>query len=369
MLRIQLILAASAVISPSVSRAQVTEEPRQVYLRVVFNAEGKLRPTSGCFNAIERVYSRSRWWSEAGAEPGSSEDAFYRVIKAFKAKDRDGLRNLSDPSSREPKVFDAQADAFFQQFGALELSAIPRSIQVESLTVFLLTVVFQGHATSAPMVFRKGGNGQNWFLPDKSKSLAYSLARDWLDAMQQAEISDSLYCQQSAIAQATHRIPLGSDPAVPEKDKSFLYVKGVPANAPAVGQPDIRNSVDAALQTVKTALSSYQGTVLLSPIANVGAKRLKDWWEKASATERSNYVQSVVSQRAVFVFDLSPLLVLYSQSENGIPRVMYFVPDQNNRLMWTNSSYGTTVDRIFKDGVLYDAARATPPFGALALKR
>ena len=354
-------LVASFAIQPRAAFA--ASDASTAYLRLVFNAEGQPEPTSGCFSVRERRYAGARWWSAPdGAEGQGIEHALKQVIAAFKNKDKESLLQLSDPASRDPKIFDQQASAFFQQFSVLNVAAIPNSVQVDSLVIFFITVEYEGKFTSAPLVFRKATESQFWFLPEKSKSLGYSLAREWFEAASKnAQKSDAFYCTTAEIAKASYRMPVSSDPAVAAQDRSYLYLAGfqLGENTPLT---DLKKRIEVTLNTLKASLAGYDGAAPLTTLSAVGEKRLKEWWATADANQRENYISAITTQKPFFVFDLNPLIVLYTKSDDGVPRIMYFTPGQHGALLWTNSAYGTTFDRIFKDGPLYNAAKLVPPF-------
>jgi len=343
---------------------------RTAYLKLVFNAEGKPEPTSGCFNVQEQRYEDARWWSKPEVtERHDVEHLLKKVVATFKNRDRVSLLQMSDPAFRDPKVFDKQAEAFFQQFSVLTVKEIPRSIQINSLILFFLTFDYQGKVSSAPLVFRKASENEFLFLPERSTSLDYFLVSEWFDTLSRsADKADFYYCTSAEIGRASYRVPISSDPAVAAEDRSYLYLAG--SQLGETSPPtELATRIESTLSTLKASLTAYGGAALLPTFGPLGAKRLKDWWATADTSERSNYISAVVTQKPFFVFDLSPLIVLYTKSDDKIPRIMYFTPDEKGSLRWTNSSYGTTLDRIFKNGPLYDAAKLVPPFSSFLIRR
>jgi len=205
-------------------------------------------------------------------------------------------------------------------------------------------VEYEGKFTSAPLVFRKATESQFWFLPEKSKSLGYSLVREWFEAASKnAQKSDAFYCTTAEIAKASYRMPVSSDPAVAAQDRSYLYLAGfqLGENTPLT---DLKKRIEVTLNTLKASLAGYDGAAPLTTLSAVGEKRLKEWWATADANQRENYISAITTQKPFFVFDLSPLIVLYTKSDDGVPRIMYFTPGQHGALLWTNSAYGTTFD-------------------------
>src|ERR1700686_1089594 len=111
---------------------------RQVYVPVTFNAEGTGIRTTACLEVTERVEPQTAWWEDAGASANPPEQAFKAVIAANKRKDRAALAKLADPTQGEgTKDFDDQSIAFFQQFDALKIVAVPKAYEFDGLLVFL----------------------------------------------------------------------------------------------------------------------------------------------------------------------------------------------------------------------------------------
>ena len=67
---------------------------------------------------------------------------------------------------------------------------------------------------------------------------------------------------------------------------------------------------------------------------------------------------------------LLPLLVVYTRTHTREIQVLYFTvaAAAEKRLLWTNSSYLTVSDRVFKQGPLFAAAGSTRPFSSLAIE-
>jgi hypothetical protein len=72
-------------------------------------------------------------------------------------------------------------------------------------------------------------------------------------------------------------------------------------------------------------------------------------------------------ERPVFLIDATPLLVVYTRSQDGV-QVVYFTVGGNNELLWTNIARITDSDKLFKRGVLRDAVSMDKPFGRFAIK-
>jgi len=96
-------------------------------------------------------------------------------------------------------------------------------------------------------------------------------------------------------------------------------------------------------------------------------KRLTDWFASADPSDRRKYVSAVTELQPFFLFDASPLVVVYARSRVGV-QVMYFTLDANSELRWTNSSYIVEADKVYKRGPLYSGAMLDEPFSSLAIK-
>jgi hypothetical protein len=99
-----------------------------------------------------------------------------------------------------------------------------------------------------------------------------------------------------------------------------------------------------------------------------GAGRLKPWLETAPASEADAYKTAFIEQEPFFVFDESPLVVVYTRTRPGQIQVLFFTASADKRLLWTNSSYITVADQVFKQGPMLAAAGAARPFSGLLLK-
>jgi hypothetical protein len=93
-----------------------------------------------------------------------------------------------------------------------------------------------------------------------------------------------------------------------------------------------------------------------------GADRLKQWYSSAQGNERDQYKSAIGDQTPFFLFDLGPVVVVYTRSSTRDVQVMYFTYTASNELAWTNASYITTADDVFKQGPLFEAASTEKPF-------
>jgi hypothetical protein len=344
------------------------ENSRSAYLRMTFSAEGHAIRTTACLHVTERVYPQPAWWEAVSGNASAPERALKAVIAAIKRKDRPALLKLSHPTQgRDPKRFDDQAAAYFQQFEALQLVAIPRAYEFDGLAVFFAKLRMKDQAVFAPFIFAYEDDGSFGFLPYRTETLTYKLVENSFDSTwRTAATATPVYCTQEDIKRATHRISLGSSGGASNQrwQPSQLSLIGAPLDKPGE-LTNIAVRTESAIENLKSAL--VNGRDFVKHMTPEGGRRLKEWFATADQSERSRYQTGVTEQRPFFLFDAAPLVVVYTKSPRGV-QVMYFTLDANGELLWTNSSYITVADGVFKQGPLYNAALLDKPFSSIAIK-
>ncbi|MET0646111.1 MAG: hypothetical protein ABW208_05770 [Pyrinomonadaceae bacterium] len=361
-------LAAALLLLGLGGGAAAAEGGRTVYLPITFRAEAGPLRTSACLQVTERVYPQSAWWNDLAGDATAAERAFKAVVAAIKRRDRDALFNLSDPAQgRDPARFEEQAGAFFEQFAALEMVAVPRAYEFDGLALFFAKFRFKGRTFHAPLAFAYGADGSPGFLPYRTEQLTYFLVSDWFDAPWGPGSTDAAsYCTDEEVKRAGFRVALAAAPPAASKSAppSYLLLSGASLDAP--GQPAAAR-VKSVSAELKTSLASRPEDVL-KYMTPEGGNRLRSWLTTADESERRLYVSSITDSRPFFVIDASPLMVVYTKSPAGAVNVMYFTTAAGDRLLWTNSSHITLSDKVFKRGHVYDSARAERPFAGSAVK-
>ena len=346
--------------------AGITETGRVVYLPLMFHAEAGPLRTTACLQVIENVYGQTAWWQMQRTDEKPSEQAFAAVLKAIRSKDRSALYNLSHSiDGRDPKEFEKQASAFIQQFESIELLAVPRSYEVDGLTIFFSKLRLNNEIFFAPFIFEYDTDGAVRFLPYRTELLTYRLVEDWFSGpWGPATIDVPGYCTDLDIKRARYRISLvpSRSNSTQNTNKSYLFLRGAAADSPGelsalVGQ------VERTLKEMNVAPEKGLDQ-LLKHMTTEGGNRLKAWFASAEQTDRARYMSSITKQRAFFFLDASPLIVVYTKSATGDVQIMYFT-FSNNDLLWTNSSHVTLTDRVFKTGPVYDSSLLSPPFSNL----
>jgi len=61
-------------------------------------------------------------------------------------------------------------------------------------------------------------------------------------------------------------------------------------------------------------------------------------------------------------------MVVYTRSRDGSVQGIYFTSGSRNDLLWTNSSYITVEDKVFKSDASYDSGKLKQPFSNLAIR-
>jgi len=353
--------------------AAMPETGRTVFLPTTFKVEGEAIRTSACLQVTERIYPATAWWELAGGKPGAAEAAFMNVIAAIKGKDRALLLKLTDPTqAHDTKNFDQQAEAFFQQFGFIKLVAVPHAYQFDGLMVFFGKFQAGDQSAFLALSFAVEPDGSFGFLPSRSEKLTYQLLDEWVQSKWGLSGTGSpSYCSEREIKRATHRAALGTLPGATKQtaQSSQLLIGGAPLNAPG-DFADSATRVKAAVEKMKSALSSKGSDELLQCLTAQGAKKLKESLDSASEADVTRYKASIAKEldQPFFFFDASPLMIVYTKSADASIHEFYFTPAANNDLLWTNSSYITISDKVFKQGVLREAAAIAKPFSSIAIQ-
>jgi len=351
--------------------AAMAEQSHRVYLPLTFDTEARAIRTTACLQVNERLYPDSAWWEDGSGNAAAPDRALKAVIAAMKRKDRTALFQLSDPGEgRDPKRFDEQAEAFFRQLEVIHLVAVPRAYEFDGLVVFFGKFRSKKEMAFVPLAFAHEDDGSFGFLPYRTERLTYRLVNHWFDATwRQAATANPTYCTGQDVKRATHRISLASS-AGPQKhawSPSSLFLAGASFEKPGE-HTDLVVRAKSAITEMKSRLVNDDVDGFVKHLTPEGGARLKQWFASADQTDRSRYRGALTEQEPFFLFDASPLVVVYTRSPRGIVQVMYFTLHPTNRLLWTNSSHLTTSDRVFKQGPLHDAALLDTPFKSIAIK-
>jgi len=346
------------------------QNSRLVYLPIIFHSEAQDIRTTACLQVNEHVYPKSAWWEKPISNASMAESAFKEVIAAIKRKDRAALFNLSDPvRGQDPKRFDEQATAFFQQFGTIDLVAVPRAYESDGLIVYFAELRSKGKILFAPFVFAYNADGSVKFLPYRTEQVTYFLVQDWFKAFWGPGKTEApAYCADEVIKSATRRVSLvaKTDTSKQISHPGNLFFTGVSLDTPEelTGHAAL---IKLKFEELKSALPKGIDE-FVRRLTPAGGTRLKNWFNSAGETERNAYKSAVTDQRAFFAIDAWPLIVLYTKSSSGAVQVMYFTANANNDLLWANSSHITVSDKVFKRGMVYNSALLAKPFSNTIIK-
>jgi hypothetical protein len=363
----RLSVAGLLSVMPVLASSGFAQESRTVHARMTFKAEAREMRTSACLQIVERTYPASRWWEAPAAGSDGPDRAFKAVIAAMLKKDRATLLRLTDPSqARDTARFDTQANAFFQQFESIRLLEVPRAFEFDDLVVFFGRFQSGTETALVPMAFAYQGEDSFGFLPARSNKVTFELVNDWFAPRTEDIKATPMYCSDADVKRATHRVELERAAFKP----SALLLTGVSLEGGAA--TGVAQQAAARIEQMKAALKSGAFDAFYQAMTPEGAGRLRQWMATASATERDGYVNAFLQQQPFFVFDQSPLLVVYVRVPRGElePSIhaIYFTSVPGAGLLWTNSSHVTVADKVFKEGPLALASGTRPPFSSLVRK-
>jgi len=350
--------------------AAVAEASHPAYLATVFSVEDKPTNTTACMEVAERTYSRAKWWEDAAASDDPAERAFKAMLAAMKRQDRDGLLQLSHPTlGRDPKRFEEQASAFFQQFQIVVVTSVPKAYELDGLAIFYAKLQIHENSVFVPFLFAREDSGAYGFLPYRTDLLTYQLLDAWFRADRgPAKTEHPAYCTEDEVKHTTHRIalvsPLGSGGNL---HPSVLFLRG--------GSLETTGSLSGTAQQVKTtfeqmaaALKAGNRDEFVKHLTPEGGRRLKEWFASASEADFNVYKDAILKQKPYFFFDVSPLVVVYTKSAKDEVQVMYFTPGPMSKLLWTNSAFLSISDSVYKTGPMLKAAMLEKPFSNIEIK-
>ncbi|OAI20178.1 hypothetical protein A1359_21350 [Methylomonas lenta] len=340
---------------------------KSVYLPIVFHSEAKDILTSLCLGVKEYDYVDNQWWSKPATGAQKPEESFKAVLTAIKAKNKQALYDLSHSEfGRDPKQFDQQAQAYFQQFETIKISSIPVAYGFDGFFVFYVNLEFNNQQAFVPFLFAVDKDGVYKFLPYRIDYIGYSFVNDWFSSSWGRGSETPEYCKTNDYKNSTYVYPLLSplaDFLFP--DKSRVLLKGTDLKKKSV-KDSVFKEIGAIIQQISTAdvLKDGVGGVIKYMSPESGG-RVKDWFAQVGNEEKIAYVNSLVKLDPYFIFDAQPLYITYVSTPSGV-RVMYFVASGNSKPYWANASHVTDLDKLFKKGEFYDSSLKKPPFGSFA---
>jgi hypothetical protein len=326
------------------------------YLPLTFVSDTGPIQTKACLQVTERIYPETKTWQGFGPSADGPEKAMESLIAVFKRKDREALWQMSDAVlGRDPKQFDDQANAYFSQFETAEIASIPRAYEFAGFVVFFARLHWTGQTFSSAFIFHRGKDGAFGFLPYRTNDLTFQLVREWFDTpWGPGKAAEPSHCSTETVSHLNLRVPTSTSIVTPVP---YLYLKGAP-----VAESNLLAGVNATLQGMKKALADDDWIDPFSAyLAPAGSVRLKEWYRTADQRDKRMYKQHITEQEPFFIFDASPLVVVYTRTPSRLVQVMYFLAS-GNHLVWTNATRATVVDKLFKSGPLFEAAMLDKPF-------
>ncbi len=355
------------IVAAMIANYAYAADGKSVYLPIVFHSEAKDLLTGLCLGVKEYDYAENNWWSKPATGVQKPEESFKVMLAAIKSKNKQALHELSHPEfGRDPKQFDQQAQAYFQQFETIKISAIPVAYGFDGFFVFYVNMEFNNKQAFVPFLFAVDKDGVYKFLPYRIDYIGYSFVNDWFSSSWGRGSEKPEYCQTKDYKNSAYVYPLLSPLAgfdFPDKSRVFLKSTDLKKKS---GKNTVFKEIGAIIQKISTAdvLKDGVGSVIkyMSP---EGGGRVKDWFAQAGNEEKSAYVNSLIKLDPYFIFDANPLYITYVSTPSGV-RVMYFVASGNSKPYWVNASHVTDLDKLFKKGEFYDSSLKKPPFGSFA---
>jgi hypothetical protein len=359
-------LLAAVVLLNLVCGSALAQDAGSVFLPLSFHSDtatGELR-TSACLQVLERQYPDNPWWERTNRMTPAAE-VFKQFIAAVKGGNYSAFQELSDASQvKDAAEFKKQATGYFEQAQAFEFISARRAYEFDGLIVFFAGMRDRsdGRTGFSPLVFAVQGQSFK-FSPNRTKLITYELVSDWFSAEWGPSGAGSpSYCSDADVKRATHRLSLAGVTPTP----SVLLLTGAPLDAPGT-LAGVAARVSAAVEAMKGALIRTPDEFARHMTPKGAGQHLK-WWPTATEFQRTVYRDAILSQRPFFVFDASPLLVVYTKSPTGVTQVMYFTSDATGALRWTNSSWATSADGVFKNGPLLKSAKLAKPFSDIGTR-
>ena len=328
-----------------------------MFAPVTFHAEaGDLR-TRACLQLTERAYPATAWWESASGVAGAPERALGSVIAAIKQKDRGALLKLTDPvQARDTARFDKQAGAFFEQFQSIRLIAVPRAYEFDGLVVFFGKFQSTRQTAFVPLVFAHEAEDTFGFLPSRTNKASFRIVDDWFAPSGSAAADTPSYCTDADVTRATHRVSL-----VPSTQRpSALLLTGAPLDASGPLSA-VATQVKTTIDRMKAALRADDIDAFVRDMTPDGGNRLKQWFATAAKTERDPYKAAFVDQQPFFVFDESPLLVVYVRTGQRDVQAPFFPVAPAGRLCGDAPPPPPPAGGVNQGGCLGAPGRPPPP--------
>ena len=353
-------MLVTALISIMSANANAIAGASAAHLPLLFSQEGSYLKTSACIMVEQKKYagSHASWNSFEKQAKQSPEAEFAETINAIKRMDSAVLKSLSHSQhGRDPKQFQEQAIAYFQQFGFLTLGNVHSHYRFADYTVFFLQLGLKEKASVASFSFAKDATGKYGFLPYGGRSITLSFLNQWLNSgWGPAKTKSPVYCGPTEIERATHKVALESA----AESASELLLRGKRLTDKNVQHAKLLKTIAA----LNKALDVNNMADYFKHFTPQGADKVSRWYANATTEDQNKYTESLLDQKPFFVFEADPLYIVYARTANSGVQALYFVQDQHGVFRWANAAYGSVVDSIFKSPRFISAASQAKPFNA-----
>lgn len=332
----------------------LAQEASTVKIPLVFNG-GEALLTPACLEFTQKIYDLS--WDEFKARAQTPvERSLVQTINAMQAKDKAQLSAASHPDfAAQSKEFDQQANIYFVQFSSMKMQRVNRVVFYNDTAVFYVQLAYGKKSDFARFVFkvREGGNAYG-FSQDSKGAVATRLIWDWfISDWGPRKTQSPAYC---TTADFTHRVTLGRNDS---SNNTVLWLSGA--------IPDIKNEAIDQLNRMHEYIAAGRMQEYFNALKD--KERYTHWFNnEAGELERKQYIEYEMSKKAVFVFDLDPVFVVYTKRPNAAIDpfdVLFFIRDSGKALKLKGPSLGSTFNDLFQSKEFRAAAVEETPFKSM----
>lgn len=327
-----------------------------INLPLIFNTESEPVKTSACLQVAEKNYGDLRWWESKTGNQTPAELSFSKTISAIIKGDKKALYELSDLQDTEPKNFEQQANAYFEQLKTIQIASTPLAYEFNNIAVFYvkLTYTYKNQQKSffAPFVFSESPDGSFKFLPSRSNHLGYVLLDNWFESGWGPSTSSPIYCNENELRNSNITIALSASKI--EKNKSGRSMQISLNGLQISDKTEISQKTIEILKKIKSINPEENFDSYRDYMTEDGFKNLKSWYFNLNKDERKSNITAFTDNTPFYLYNEPPLVIAYTSGVRGV-QVIYLI-STNNNLLWVNSSHITAMDNLFKSGPVYDYA-------------
>ncbi len=318
-------------------------------------SRGKDSLTSACLEFTQKIYDQS--WEEFKANANTPfEKALVGTINAMAAKDKAQFTAMAHPDFiAKSKEFDQQANIYFAQFTSMAIQRVNRGVFYKDLVIFYVQLSYGKKSDYARLVFKTiEGDAAYGFLQNADSAVAPRLVWDWFISDWGPRKSPSpAYCTDAV---GVYRVALGGE------DVLYHAVLTLSGTEPVAG-----NEAIAQFNRMHEHMAAGRMQEYFNEFKE--KERYVNWFmSEANDMERKQYIEHEMSKKAVFVFDLDPVFVVYAKRPNAAIDpfdVLFFVRNSEKVLKLESPSMGSTFNDLFQSKEFRAAAVEETPFKSM----